>query len=176
MYRIIAGGVLTALGLLSMAVAAESHIRPGLWEVSTTSDLLLLAPYIREDQMRELQDLAKEYGVDMPHIENGAATSTTCITQEMAKSKIIPGAYQSQWGCAVKKAVNEGSRYQVQYQCSSEQLNGTGTVEGIFSTDESFTGQTTFNGTFQGNPVNERAGISGQWLKADCGNIKPLQQ
>lgn len=176
MYRVIAASLLTAIGLLPFAEAAESAIRPGLWEVSTTSDLLLLAPYIPPDQMTALQGLAKEYGVDMPHIENGAATAKTCITPEMAKANIIPGAYQSQWGCTVKKAVNNANRYQLEYQCASAEVSGTGIVEGTFTTPSTFTGQTTFNGTVQGNPLNERAGISGQWLNADCGNIKPLQQ
>jgi len=158
------------------AKAVETSMRPGLWEVTTSSDLLWFVPQIPPDQMEGLKDLAKEYGVDMPQIQNGSATSNTCITQEMASQKNPPGLYQSQMGCAAKNASHAGNKYRLDFECTSEQLKGNGTAEGTFVSMEKFTGQTRFNGFVQGNPVNEKADISGRWLNASCGNVKPLQQ
>ncbi|HBA09247.1 MAG TPA: DUF3617 domain-containing protein, partial [Methylotenera mobilis] len=60
--------------------AADVSIKPGLWEVTTTSDLLNFASQIPAAQMDNLNALAKEYGFDVPEIKNGAAKSTTCMT------------------------------------------------------------------------------------------------
>ena len=79
---------LLLVSTVSVAGTAENHMRPGLWEVTTTSMLLALVPQIPPDQMQKLTSLAKQYGLDMPQIQNGAATSKVCITQQMADQKI----------------------------------------------------------------------------------------
>ncbi len=70
------------LGLTSVANAAEINMRPGLWEITTASDLLWLAGQIPPDQMKNIQDMATEYGLELPQVNNGAAKSNACITQE----------------------------------------------------------------------------------------------
>ncbi len=167
---------LVFLFLVPAAKSAETSMRPGLWEVTTSSDLLWLVPHIPPDQMEGLKDLAKEYGLDMPQIQNGSAQSNTCITQEMATQKIPPGLYQSDMGCVAKSATHIGNQYRLDFECTSDQLKGKGTAQGTFVSMEKFAGQTTFNGFVQGNPVNEKADISGRWLSANCGSVKPLQQ
>lgn len=70
------------------SVFADSVIRPGLWEVTTKSDLLQLIPHVPAEQMQQITRLAKQYGLEMPQISNGAANSTMCITPEMAKQEV----------------------------------------------------------------------------------------
>ncbi len=159
---------------LSTANAAEFDMRPGLWEISTTSDLLLLAPAIPPDQMQNLRDLAKEYGMEMPQIENGAAISKVCITQEMAKQKTLPNFYQSETGCATKSTTRDGNSYKADFVCESAELKGNGIAEGHLTSAESFSGQTRFTGTAQGAPVNEKADVTGKWMSASCGAVKPM--
>ena len=149
-------------------------MRPGLWEIATTSDLLLLAPHIPPEQMKNIKELAKENGFDMPQIENGAAISKACITPEMAKQKTLPNFYQDQIGCASKNATRNGNSYKVVFSCDSADLKGNGTAEGNLTSAEGFSGQTKFNGLAQGNPVNEKADITGKWLGASCGAVKPM--
>ena len=94
---------ISLLFTVSTANSAEFNIRPGLWEMTTKSDLLALVPRIPADQMQTLTNLAKQYGLDMPKISNGAATSEVCITQEMAKQKIPTFLNQNQYeGLTVK--------------------------------------------------------------------------
>jgi hypothetical protein len=160
--------------LTSTANSAEFNMRPGLWEVTTTSDLLLLAPHIPSDQMQNMKDLAKEYGIDMPQIENGAIISKACITQEMADKKTLPNFYQDQTGCASKSATRNGNSYKVDFTCDSADLKGNGAAEGNLTSPEAFSGKTKFNGLAQGNPVNEKAVINGKWMNANCGAVKPM--
>ena len=160
--------------LASTANAAETNLRPGLWQITTSSDLLLLVPHIPADQMQSIKDLAKDYGLEVPQIENGAAISQTCITQEMANQKTLPNFYNAQLGCSSKNATRSGNHYKIDFVCDSADLIGSGTATGTITSAEAFTGQTNFTGTAQGNPVNERADINGKWLNASCGAVKPL--
>ncbi len=161
--------------LLAATAHAESNMRPGLWQITTTSDLLRLVPHLPPDQMQNIKDLAKDYGLEMPQIENGAAVSQTCITQEMADQKTLPNFYNAELGCTSKNATRNGSKYKVDFVCDSADLKGSGTAEGVITNAENFTGQTNFSGEAQGNPVNERADINGKWMNANCGAIKPLE-
>ena len=165
---------LIAAILAPTANAAETNMRPGLWQITTTSDLLLLAQHVPPDQMQSIKDLASEYGLEMPKIDNGAAISQACITQEMSAQKTLPNLYNAQLGCSSKNATRSGNNYKIDFVCASPDLKGNGTAAGVITTPEAFTGQTNFIGEAQGNPVNEKADISGKWLNASCGAVKPL--
>lgn len=174
MQQLLIALTLTFSFLPAFAQAAEYHMRAGLWEITTTSDLLLLVPHIPSAQMKNIQDLAKEYGLDMPKIENGAAISQVCITPEMANQQTMPNFYQEQAGCSSNKATREGNDYQVTFSCDSADLTGNGLAKAHLTSAESLIGQTTFTGKAQGTPVNEKADITGKWLDASCGSVKPM--
>ncbi len=158
------------------AVSAPEHaIKPGLWEVTTTSNLLSLASQIPPDQMENINAMAKEYGFEMPPIENGAAKTNACMTQEMANQKILPSALQTQAGCTIKNITQNGNAYRMDYVCKNQQLDGSGVAAGTFTNTENFTGKTVFNGTVQGSPITEQANVIGKWVASSCGNVKPLQ-
>jgi hypothetical protein len=169
---------LTLLSLLSIVSAAgatdykEHNIRPGLWEVTTTSMLLALVPQIPPDQMQKLTSMAKQYGVDMPQIQNGAATSRVCITQQMADQEIPSYFHAHQSGCGIKNGTRTENSYKMDIVCTNPQIKGNGRAEGTFTTPESFSGWTIFNGSVQNTPVNEQADTHGRWIGASCGTAK----
>jgi hypothetical protein len=166
---------MAATAMATTAMAAEHNIRPGLWEVTTTSGLLKLVPHIPPNQMEQLRDLARQNGIDMPEIRNGAATSKVCITKEMADRKIPPNLYEHESGCAAKNVTHAGNSYKMDLVCDGARLKGNGKAEGSFTSPESFTGRTEFTGDVQGNPVNERADTTGRWIGASCGSVKAPQ-
>ena len=156
------------------ANAAETNMRAGLWQITTSSDLLLLVPHIPADQMQGIIDIATEYGLEMPQIENGAAITQTCMTQQMVDEQTLPNFYNAQLGCSSKNATRNGNNYKTDFVCNSEDLKGNGIAQGTFTSSQTFTGITNFTGTADGNPVNEQADINGKWLNASCGAVKPL--
>lgn len=151
------------------AHAAENNMRPGLWEITTTSGLLSLADQIPPDQMQNLANLAKQYGFDMPAIKNGAASSKACITKEMAEQKIPLYLSHPQSGCEARNATRVENRYSADLVCASDQINGQGKTEATLNTPESFTGVTQFKGSVRGVAVDERANSSGRWVSHSCG-------
>ena len=62
--------ILIATFLAAAANAAETNMRLGLWQITTSSDLLKLALQLSPDQMQNIKDLAKDYGIEMPQIVN----------------------------------------------------------------------------------------------------------
>lgn len=162
------------IGFLSLQIyAAETPMRPGLWEVNTTSDLLNYAGQMSPEQMQGLKDMAKEYGLEVPEIQNGTAKSYTCITPEMAKEKLMPDSFQNQMGCSVNKITHNGNQYRMEFTCDNPQVKGNGTADGTFTSAESFVGKTNFSGLAQGVQVNEQADITGKWTNASCDAARP---
>lgn len=151
------------------------NMRPGTWEVTTTSDLLRLVPRIPPDQMSEIKRLANEYGFELPNVQNGGAVSNTCITQEMADQHTLPNLYQQQSGCATQNATRNRNHYALSFSCNNTDLKGNGTLTGDLTSAETFTGQTKFKGTLQGNNINETADIKGRWINATCEATVPAQ-
>jgi len=174
MRKILIRLLLTAPLLSTIANAAETNMRPGLWEISTTSDFLLLAPHLTVDQMESVKDLVKDYGLDFPNIKNGTATAQACLTQEMVNKKTLPNFYQAQLGCNSKDANRNGNNYKADFICDSQTLKGNGTATGTITNPEAFLGQTKFTGKARGNPVSEKADIIGKWVNASCGSVNPL--
>ena len=160
---------------MTTAYSAENDMRPGLWEITTTSNLLKLVSQIPPDQMQMLMNLAKQHGVDVPPIQNGAATSNVRVTQKMADEKIPPSFYQNKSGCVAQNATHVGNKYTWEFVCTNPKLKGNGTAEAVFTNPENFTGRTEFEGNAQGAPVKEHADITGKWTSADCGAVKPPQ-
>lgn len=172
MHRLIAA--LAFVSLSSSAFAGDISLRPGLWEIATSSDLLWLVPHIPADQMQSIKDLATEYGLEIPPIENGSAISKACITPDMASQKAPPIFGENNLGCITKNSTRTGNNYKMDFVCDSADLKGTGTAEGAITSAESFTAKTKFSGLAQGNAVNEQADINGKWIGALCGDVKPL--
>lgn len=174
MQKILLSFGLTLLTATILCHGAEINVRPGLWQVTTSSDLLLLVPHIPADQMQSINDLAKEYGLEMPQIEMGGAVSQACITQEMSAQKTLPVLAQNALGCVSKNASRTGNNYKAEFFCDGPDLKGNVIAEATITDAESFTGKTQFIGAAQGIAVNEKADISGKWINADCGTVKPF--
>lgn len=162
-------------GALLPSSWAESIIRPGLWEVTTKSDLLALVPHIPAEQMQQLTRLAKQYGLEMPQVRNGAATSQVCITPEMARQDVPAYFYENQSGCTVTNATRTGNRYQMELMCDNPQFKGNGHAEGVFMTPESFSGRTQFDSIVQGTPLYAHADTTGRWIGERCELVQPVR-
>ncbi|HSR02628.1 MAG TPA: DUF3617 domain-containing protein [Methylophilaceae bacterium] len=148
--------------------AKKIKIQPGLWEIRTSSDLLRLLPHIPAEQMQNMQNLAKEYGLEMPEIENGAAISQICITQEMDAQDMVSELYQEELGCITNGTIRKGNTYKMSFTCKSPKLKGNGTAKGVVTSPQTFIGSSRFKGQLNGADVVEKAEFAGKWLSTSC--------
>ena len=173
MYKFVVAILFSMIGTLGWC---EDVVRPGLWEVTTRSDLLGQVSHVPPEQMQQITKLAGQYGLKIPRIKDGAATSRVCITPEMIQQDMLSRFYETQSGCAVINASQSGNHYQVELVCDNPHFKGNGHAEGTFSTPERFTGKTEFNSTVQGVPLYVEADTSGRWVGEQCEVMKPRQQ
>ena len=166
---------LTGLMLLTVPSFAHEHIRPGLWEITTKSDLLALIPHIPSEHMQQLNDFAYRYGLKLPKIEGNTAISKTCITPEMARQEIPAYFYENNSGCTIQNATRTGNSYKLDLVCANQHFQGNGTAQGTFDNPESFSGSTEFDSSVSGNPVFASAETAGRWVSERCIAINPLQ-
>lgn len=167
---------LMLIGLaMTTASLANQHIRPGLWEIATQSDLLAFVPHIPSDQMQQLSMLAKRYGVKLPKIENGAAISKLCITEEMAQQDIPTYFYENHSGCTVQNASRTGNSYTLDLVCNNKRFNGKGNAHGTFINPHRFEGSTEFDSMIEGTPIPVHATVQGHWIGEHCTAVNPLQ-
>lgn len=160
---------------MSFSASAHEHIRVGLWEVTTRSDLLALVPHIPAENMQQLQKLANQYGIKMPKIDNGAAISHVCITAEMAQQEVPTYFYENRSGCIVQNATRIGNGYKMDLHCKNTHFQGNGTAQGTFTTPENFTGSTEFDSTVKGSPIFASAQITAHWIAEHCVAVNPLK-
>lgn len=173
MYKIFVS-ILTGLMLIPSSFAHQ-HIRPGLWEITTKSDLLALVPHIPSEQMQQLNNLVNRYGLKLPKIDKGAAISHICITPEMAQQEIPVYFYESRSGCTVQNATRTGNSYKLDLVCSNQYFQGNGTAQGTLTNPESFSGHTEFDSAVSGQPVFASAETAGRWVGERCTAVNPLQ-
>ncbi len=161
--------------LIPFSALAHEHIRIGLWEVTTRSDLLALVPHIPAENMQQLQKLANQYGIKMPKIDNGAAISHVCITAEMAQQEIPTYFYEDRSGCIVQNATRIGNGYKMDLYCKNTHFQGNGTAQGTFTTPEKFTGSTEFDSMVSGSPIFASAQTTAHWIGEHCMAVNPLK-
>ena len=166
--------VVASLFVLSVAHAQQST-RPGLWEVTTRSDLLALVPHIPSEQMQQLALLAKHYGFKLPKVDNGTATSHLCITPEMAQQDIPTYFYENRSGCTIQNATRNGNKYSLDLSCANQYFHGNGSAQGTFTSNESFTGHIDFDSTVGGNSIPASAETTARWIAERCVAVNPLQ-
>lgn len=173
MYKIFFS-ILAGLVLIPSSFAHE-HIRPGLWEITTRSDLLALVPHIPSGQMQQLNDLTHRYGLKLPKIEDNTAVSKICITPEMAQQETPVYFYENQSGCTIQNATRTGNSYKLNLVCTNQHFQGNGTAQGTFTSPESFSGNTEFESSVSGKPVFASAETVGRWTGERCTAVNPWE-
>ena len=161
--------------LLFSTVQAQQPVRSGLWEVTTRSDLLALVPHIPSEHLQQLNLLAKRYGLKLPKIDNGTATSHLCITPEMAQQDIPTYFYENRSGCTIHNATRNGNQYSLDLNCANQYFEGSGSVQGTFTSSESFAGHIDFDSTVGSNSIPASAETSARWIAERCVAVNPLQ-
>jgi hypothetical protein len=59
--------------------------------------------------------------------------------------------------------------------CHGENMDGTGHSEINWTGNEHYAGSYSFKGTMHGQPNEMSTTYKGEWVKADCGAVKPFK-
>ncbi len=160
---------------LTTTSLAHQHIRSGLWEVTTQSDLLAWVPHIPSEHMQQLNNLANRYGIKLPKVENNTVVSELCVTEEMAQQEIPAYFHENRSGCTVQNATRTGNSYKLNLVCNNKHFQGSGVAQGTLINPQRFQGSTDFDSSVQSNPIHATATLHGHWIGEHCVAVNPLQ-
>ena len=171
--------LLAALTMLGASGAHAQTQSPGLWEhtfkltsqggetenaqAQVQAQLAAMPP----EQRRKIEALMKNRGVT-----TGAQGTTAkfCLSKEQAAKPAEP---QMAGDCKQTGVTRSGNVMRYKFACIAPQrVSGEGQV--IYAGDKAYTGKSTMVTQVDGRPQQMNMDMTGQWLGADCGDVKPL--
>jgi len=161
MKRLFCTGV--ALLLLSTGAALAGHGKVGLWNISTSVNMAMAVP---PEVMAEM----KKAGMRMPPAQT--INTQMCMTKAEVESDKPPQIGNNDPGCDTHILRQTASSMAADTICSGK-LRGVGHIEVAYGSAEHYTGSYSFKGSVQGRPDNLSTSFRGDWVKADCGAVKP---
>ena len=156
-------GLAAAALILAPGAALAGHGKAGLWNVSTTMNMAMRMPPEAMEQMKKMD-------VKMPTAR--AFTSQICMTEAEVDSDKLPPMGKNESGCTSHIVSQTGSSMTAQTLCNGD-MKGSGRMQISYSGAEHYTGSYSFKGNMSGQPMDTSSSFKGDWVKADCGAVKP---
>lgn len=163
MKRILTASV--AVLLLSPGAALAAHGKPGLWNVTTTMSMANM-PQMPPEAMA----MMKQRGMKMPGME--PITTQICMTQADVDSDVPPRTSNREEDCQSHVLHQSASSMEAEMVCSGR-MQGTGHMQISYSGAEHYSGTYSFKGSAEGRSTAMSSTFKGDWVKADCGTVKP---
>lgn len=179
--RWLAVRVLLVLLIGAAAAAQAQSLKPGLWEHSFTmksssgemekamARMQTELAKMPADQRKMMEQMMAKQGVGL---SGSANTVKLCISPEQAKNLDLPAGDGK---CQQTVTQRSSNSVKASFVCSgSPPSKGEG--EMTLKSDTAYTGRSVVDTTVNGKPERMNMDVSGKWLSADCGNIKPVKR
>jgi hypothetical protein len=168
----------SALALTVLSAVAQTQAA-GLWEHAVSmkagggeleramAEMQKQMAAMPPDQRKQMEQMMSSRGVTL-----GAqgATAKVCVTKEQAARPAEP---KLTGDCTQHDVQRSGNTMKFKFECTKpEALSGEG--EMTYVSDKAYTGKTTVTRQASGKPQQTSMEMSGKWVAADCGDVKPL--
>ena len=165
---------LFAAAVLALALPAGAQtMKPGLWEMSNKmsggqmdqamAEMQKAMAEMSPEQRKQMQAAMAQRGVKMVPGAGGGMAVQMCLTKEMVERNDVP----MDKGCTTTRNERSGGRMKFAFTCGNPPSSGEG--EASF-TPETYTSRMTMKTA--GDTMTMEG--KGRWLKADCGDVKPI--
>jgi hypothetical protein len=177
-YRLPLFALLACAAASVLAAAPGPTIRPGLWALdnkvsssdpqiqSAMGEMQKQLANMSPDQRQSLQQLMDRNGVQLQLADGGNIHSSVCVTREMAERKTFPvqgGA------CSQDVTPLSGNRFKLTFNCTKPRAHGEGEIR--MDSDTGYRGRVQITSQERSGTVD--MDVSGRWVGADCGGVKP---
>ena len=150
MTRRIVSGLAVAAFILAPSAAFAGHGKAGLWNITATTDMAMT-------------------GMKMPGAQSHI--SQMCMSQEEVDTDAPPHIDQMATGCTTHVTSATSSSMTAKMVCSGN-LKGDGHMQIVYRSAEHYAGTYSFKGAVEGNPSTMTTSFKGDWVKADCGDVR----
>jgi hypothetical protein len=152
--------------VLAPGLALAAHGKAGLWNVTTTMTMANM-PQIPP----EVAAMMKSRGMKMPGVD--PITTQICMTQADVDADIPPRTSDREESCQTHVVSQTSSSMEADMVCTG-QMQGSGHIQVSYSGAEHYAGSYSFKGSMEGHPNQMTSSFRGDWVKADCGSVKPF--
>jgi Protein of unknown function (DUF3617) len=157
--------VAACLALPIAAVADQLNVKPGLWEIISTSHTSGMPPLPKEMLDRMTPEQRAQMQTAMQEESDKTRTERECITKED-----VENPFQSETeGCTQTIATTTRTTQEVRLTCTGD-LKGSGVLRITTPTPESMTGVMDLEMGQGSNVLTMKSQYKGRWPGADCGN------
>ena len=166
-----------AIAFFAVAVQAQTTIpkppiKPGLWQVQMERevngqkmpDMSERLKNMPPEKRAQFEAMMKQHGVGM-----GGGSNQVCYTQETLEHS--PWA-DMQTDCKPTFSSRTSSSWKWHTSCPKLGIESDG--EAIFINPENYTVKSTSVSKMGDKVRNSTASMTGKWVSADCGDVKPL--
>ena len=160
-----------------LPVAAQT-LKPGVWEMTNKMNSPQMDGAMAEmqkqlaamppEQRKQMEEMMAKQGVKMGTGAGGAMTMQVCMTKEMVDRNDVP----MQEGCKITQNNRTGNTTKMAFVCTKPPSSGEGTF--TYNGPESYSSKVMVKTQMHGKPETMTMEGSGRWIKADCGELKPL--
>jgi hypothetical protein len=156
-----------ALVLVLPGAAFAAHGKAGLWNISTTMSMAM--PQMPPEALAQM----KAMGMSMP--SGRTFTSQICMTEADVNADKPPSMGNDNMNCKWTNMHVTGSGMTGDLICSG-QMTGKGSMQVSYTGNTHYSGQYSFTGSVEGHQQNMKSSFTGDWVKADCGAVKPMMR
>ena len=161
--------LIAAAAVLLPVAAFAGHGKPGLWNISTTMQMANM-PQMPPEAMA----MMKSRGMSMPGMGGAPITTQICMTQEQVNGDVPPAMHNSAESCTTKLLSQTATSMKSEVTCHGR-MEGVGQAEMSWRGNEHYEGTYSFKGTMEGQPQAISTRYTGDFVKADCGAVKPAK-
>jgi hypothetical protein len=167
MHRKLVSGLIASAVVLAPAAAWAAHGRPGLWTVSSTMQMANM-PQMPPEAMA----MMKARGMKMPGMGGSPIVTQMCMTQEEVNADKLPSMNRNGESCTNKVLNQTSSSVTAETTCTGR-MTGVGHMQMSWRGNEHYQGSYSFKGSMEGRPQEFSTNYTGDFVKADCGSVKP---
>jgi hypothetical protein len=180
MKKLIAPALLLACACAALPADAQT-LKPGLWSLSNTmtssdpqisqamSAMQQHMANMSPEQRQQMQKMMQQHGVQVDVGAGGALQTKLCMTREMAERKEFP---VQQGDCRQTYTQQSATRGHIAFTCTKPKVSGEGDL--VADNDTSYRARMKIRSDEQGRNQTVDMDVTGKWLSADCGNIRPI--
>ena len=159
--------LIAASVVLLPAAAFAAHGKAGLWNVTSSMEMANM-PQMPPEAMA----MMKSRGMKMPGMGQ-PMTTQICMTQEQVNGD-VPPLHNREESCTTKLLSQTATSMKSQVTCHGH-MEGVGQAEMTWRGNEHYEGTYSFKGTMEGRPQSISTRYTGDFVKPDCGAVKPAK-
>lgn len=171
----------TCAALGAALPATAQTMKPGLWTLSnkmTSNDpeigqaMSAMQQHMANmspEQRQQMERMMQQHGVQLDIGAGGALQTKICMTREMAERKEFP---VQQGDCRQTYTQQSPTRGHIAFTCTKPRVSGEGDVTA--DNDTSYRARMKIRSEEEGRNQVVNMDVTGKWLSADCGNIRPV--